>query len=153
MLRLIWLPADTFMAVSSVNSPFRGDTWKLWLWTTAWYTSMIFIFNIYQQYQKTASKSCMHCAKGDFPHAQYAFLANVNSRSRSRYAIARPSSVCLSSVTFVRRTPTVEIFRNVSSPFGTFATRTHSQKFYGDRPRGTPQSGHSGELNTMGSQI
>ena len=30
------------------------------------------------------------------------FLANVNSRSRSLYAIARPFVVCLSSVTFVR---------------------------------------------------
>jgi len=30
------------------------------------------------------------------------FLANVNSRSRPLYAIARPSVVCLSSVTFVR---------------------------------------------------
>ena len=29
---------------------------------------------------------------------RYAFLANVNSRSRSLYAIARPSVVCLSSV-------------------------------------------------------
>ena len=43
------------------------------------------------------------------------FLANVNSRSRSLYAIARPSVVCLSvvclsSVTFVRPTQAVEIF-------------------------------------------
>jgi len=58
------------------------------------------------------------------------FLANVNSRSRSLYAIARQSLsvVCLSpvvclSVTLVRCTQPVEIFRNVSSPFGTLATR------------------------------
>jgi len=44
------------------------------------------------------------------------FLANVNSRSRSRYAVARPSSVCL-SVTLVHPTQAVEIFRNFSTAF------------------------------------
>ena len=39
------------------------------------------------------------------------FLADVNSRSRSLYAIGRPS-VCLSSVTLVRPTQPVEIFGN-----------------------------------------
>jgi len=58
-------------------------------------------------------------------------LANVNSRSRSLYAIADPSVVCMSfvcrlSVTFVNfvhPTQPVEILGNVSSPFGTFAIR------------------------------
>jgi len=49
------------------------------------------------------------------------FLANVNSRLRSLYAIARPSVVCLSvcrlSVTLVRPTQPVEIFGNFSSPY------------------------------------
>ena len=56
------------------------------------------------------------------------FLANVNSRSRSLYAIARPSvclSVCLSvcrlSVTFVRPTQAAQIFGNISSALGTLA--------------------------------
>ena len=63
------------------------------------------------------------------------FLANVNSRSRSLYAIARPSvclssvclsSVCLSSVvclsvTFVRPTQAVQIFGNISTALGTLA--------------------------------
>ena len=49
------------------------------------------------------------------------FLANVNLRSRSLYAVAVPS-VCL-SVTSVRPTQPVEIFRNFSSPFGTSAIR------------------------------
>ena len=50
------------------------------------------------------------------------FLANVNSSSRSLYVVVRPSVVCrlsvvcLSSVTFVRPTQTIEIFRNVSTP-------------------------------------
>ena len=48
-----------------------------------------------------------------------AFLANVNSRSRSLYAIARPSVVCLSSVTFVRPAQAVEIFGNISTALGT----------------------------------
>jgi len=37
------------------------------------------------------------------------FLANVNSRSRSLYAVVRPS-VCRMSVTFVRPTHAIEIF-------------------------------------------
>ena len=51
----------------------------------------------------------------------YSFLANMNSRSRSLYVIIRPSVVCLSSVTFVHPTRAIEIFSNVSMPFGTLA--------------------------------
>ena len=47
------------------------------------------------------------------------FLANVNSGSRSLFAVARPSvvclSVCLSSVTFVRPTQAVQILGNIST--------------------------------------
>jgi len=49
------------------------------------------------------------------------FLANANSRSRSLYAVARPSVVCLSSVTFVRRGQAVQIFGNISTALGTLA--------------------------------
>jgi len=55
------------------------------------------------------------------------FLANVNSRSRSLYAIARPSVcrllsvVCRLSVTFVRPTQAIEIFGNISAALGTLA--------------------------------
>ena len=45
----------------------------------------------------------------------------TDSRSRSLYAIARPSVVCLSSVTFVRPTQAVQIFRNISMALGTLA--------------------------------
>jgi len=38
------------------------------------------------------------------------FLADVNLRLRSLYAVARPSVVCLSSVTLVRPTQPVELF-------------------------------------------
>ena len=56
------------------------------------------------------------------------FLANVNSRSRSLYVIVRPSVVCLSSVTFVHPTQTIEIFGSVSMLFGTLAIRDISVK-------------------------
>jgi len=39
----------------------------------------------------------------------------------SLYAIARPSVVCLSSVTFVRPTQAVQIFGNISTALGTLA--------------------------------
>ena len=48
------------------------------------------------------------------------FLANVNSRSRSLFAIARPSVVCM-SVTLVRPTQAVQIFGNISMALGTLA--------------------------------
>jgi len=47
-------------------------------------------------------------------------LANANSRSRSLYAIARPSVVCL-SVTLVRPTQAVQIFGNISTALDTLA--------------------------------
>ena len=56
-------------------------------------------------------------------------------------SIARPSVVCLSSVTFVHPTQVIEIFGNVSTPFGTLAICDISIKFYGDRPRETLPSG------------
>jgi len=58
------------------------------------------------------------------------FLANMNSLSRSLYAIARPSVcrlsvVCLSvvclSVTLVRPTQTIQIFGNISTALGALA--------------------------------
>jgi len=47
------------------------------------------------------------------------FLANVNFHVR--YAVARPSLVCL-SVTLVHPTQAVQIFRNISTALGTLAT-------------------------------
>ena len=77
----------------------------------------------------------------------YGFLANVNSSSCSLYVIVRPSVVCLSSVTFVRPTQTIEIFGNVSSHRAPWPSVDIQVKFYEDRPRGTPPSG---ELNRRG---
>ena len=59
----------------------------------------------------------------------------------------RLSSVCLSSVTLVHPIQAIEIFGNVSTPFGTLTIQV---KFYGDRPRGTPPPG---ELNTRGLAV
>jgi len=66
-------------------------------------------------------------------------LANVNSRSRSPYAIARPS-VCL-SVTLVHPTQPVEIFGNFLRHLVPWPSIDIHGKFYRDRPRGTPPSG------------
>jgi len=65
------------------------------------------------------------------------FLANVNSRSRSRslYAVARPS------VTFVHPTHPVEIFSNFSTAFGILAIRWHPQKILRRSSQGNPSGG------------
>ena len=42
---------------------------------------------------------------------------------RSLYAIARPSVICLSSVTFVRPTQAVQMFGNISTALATLAIR------------------------------
>jgi len=60
----------------------------------------------------------------------------------------RPSVVCL-SVTFMRPTQPVEIFGNVSSPFGTLAIRSHSLKILRRSSQGIP-SVERGELNAKG---
>jgi len=75
------------------------------------------------------------------------FLANVNSCSRSLYAIARPPAVCLSSVMLVHPTQSVQIFGNISTALDTWPSTDIHWKFHGDRPRGTPPPG---ELNTRG---
>jgi len=48
---------------------------------------------------------------------------SVFSERELAFAVCHRPSVCLSSVTFVRPTRAIKIFRNVSSPFGTLATR------------------------------
>jgi len=58
----------------------------------------------------------------------------------------------LSSVTFVRPAHGIEIFGNVSTPFGTLAMSVW-YKFYGDRPRGTPPSVGGGVKPKRGNQI
>ena len=66
------------------------------------------------------------------------FLANVNSCSRSLYVVVLPSVVCLSSVTFVHPTQAIEIFGNVSTPFGTLAICDPSVKILLRSSKGNP---------------
>ena len=48
-------------------------------------------------------------------------------------------------------TQAIEIFANVSTPFGIRCTSADIQvKFYGDRPRGTPPSGTVAEYSDLG---
>ena len=69
------------------------------------------------------------CTGSAAPPGAYAeFLANVNSCSRSLYVVVHPSVVCLSSVTFVHPTQAIQIFGNISMPFGTLASRWHPGK-------------------------
>jgi len=76
---------------------------------------------------------------------KFPFLANVNSRSRSLYVIGRPSDyrlsvVCL-SVTFVCPTQAIEIFGDVSTPFGTLAICWHPNKILQRSSQGNPSAG------------
>ena len=47
--------------------------------------------------------------------------SRVFSERRSLYAVAHPSVVCLSSVTFMRPTLVVQTFGNISTALGTLA--------------------------------
>ena len=60
--------------------------------------------------------------------------------SRSLYVVVRPS-VCLSSVTFVHLTQAIEIFGNVSAPFGTLAICDPSVKILRRSPQRNPSVG------------
>ena len=83
----------------------------------------------------------LHCIVGP------CILANVNSFTFAicrRPSVCRRLSVCLSSVTFVHPTQPIEIFGNVSTPFGTLAICEPSVKILRRCPRGTPSSGRGG---------
>jgi len=66
------------------------------------------------------------------------FLANVNSCSCSLYVVVDLSVICLSSVTFVHPTQAIEIFGNVSTPFGTLAICEPSVKILRRSSQGNP---------------
>ena len=71
----------------------------------------------------------------------------MNSCSCSLYVVVRPSVVCLSSVTLVHPTQAIEIFGNVSTPFGTLAICDPSVKILRRSSEGNPSVG---ELNQRG---
>ena len=64
----------------------------------------------------------------------------------------RLSVACLSSVTFVHPTQAIEIFGNVSTPFGTLATCDLSIKILRRSSQANPSGGEGGKLK-KGSQI
>ena len=57
------------------------------------------------------------------------------------FAICRRPSVCRLSVTFVRPTQAIEIFGNVSTPFGILAIRDRSVKVLRRSSQGNPSVG------------
>jgi len=83
----------------------------------------------------------IHYIKRDINSSVY-FLANVNSSSCSLYVIGHLSvcrlSVCRLSVTFVRPTQAIEIFGNISTPFGTLAICWHPGKILRRSSQGNP---------------
>ena len=68
-----------------------------------------------------------------------------------KFAIRHQSSVCLSSVTFVRPTQMIEIFSNVSTAFGTLAIRDLCIKILRRSSQGNPSVG--GVKQKRGSRI
>jgi len=82
------------------------------------------------------------------------FLCYVFSkRELARYMLSpvRLSSVCLSSVTFVRPTQAVQIFGNISTALGTLAIRGQPLKILRRSSQGNPSAG--GVKDKRGSQI
>jgi len=61
------------------------------------------------------------------------------------------SSVCLSSVTFVRPTQVVQIFGNISTALGTLAIHWHPLKISLRSSQGNPSAG--GVKHKRGSQV
>jgi len=74
----------------------------------------------------------------------------VNSRSRSLFAVIRPS-VCLLSVTFVRPNQAVQTFGNISMALGTLAICWQPLKISRRSSQGNPSAG--GVKHKWGSQI
>jgi len=73
------------------------------------------------------------------------FLANVNSRSRSLFAVTQLSVICL-SVTLMHPTQAIVIFGDISTALGTLAIRWRPENFT-DMSHGNPSTR---ELNTRG---
>jgi len=78
-----------------------------------------------------------------YSRCEYSYLsliATLFSELTFTLAICRRLSVCL-SVTIVRPTQAIEIFGNVSTPFGTFAVSDLSVKNFTELVPGTPSVG------------
>jgi len=74
------------------------------------------------------------------------FISERELTFRTVYVVDRPS-VCRLSVTFVRSTRAIDIFGNVSTPFGTLAICWYPDKILW---RSSQRNPSSGELNIEG---
>jgi len=119
-------------------SPRTGNTLHLWGWNLAWRRAPLNLFccsiKIISSLPSLSLNSLLVTLSSTFKTLHIhltilicarwsatSFLTNVNSRSRSLFAVARPS-VCLSSVTFVHPTQAVQIFGNISMALGTLTS-------------------------------
>ena len=140
LLLLLGIAPDIALSRSATNCH-HSSSWEFNV-SIDWRTSS----TLYQRDPKILARAynfSKHCPIFIFL-AEMSFLANVNSRSRSLYAIARPSVVCLSvclSVTFVRPTQAVQIFRNISTALGTWAIRWRPLKILRRSSQGNPSAG------------
>ena len=82
-----------------------------------------------------------------FSECELTFAFAICCRPSVSLSVVCRLSVCVSSVTFVRPTQAVQIFRHISTALVPWPSIDVHRKFYGDRPRGTPPSG---ELNSRG---
>jgi len=102
--------------------------------------------------QYTSSYSCSTAFVAVSHFGLFLRLDNADDYGKWYAAIchhpsARRLSVCLSSVTFVCPTQAIEIFRNVSTPFGTMAICWHPGKILCRSSQGNLSVGR---LNTRG---
>jgi len=78
--------------------------------------SIVFLVRV-QCRRKESSRSLSHLLMSFL--FDKVLLANVSVIVRVRHVIVGPSVVCRLSVTFVHHTQAIEIFSNISTPFGT----------------------------------
>ena len=102
-------------------------------------------------WQPGFSQQCWAWRHITFSTLKIVGVLSSKNGSRSLYVIARPSVVCLSSVTFVCPTQAIKIFGNVSTLFGTFATHSHPGKILRRSSQGNPSVG--GVKHNRGSRI
>ena len=89
----------SLVVCTQYNLPMLSETW-----VSGWYPKRKTDVDKIERVQKRATKLIPELSKKSYSD-RLKFLANVNSRSRSLYAVARPSVVCLSSVVCNARAP------------------------------------------------
>jgi len=145
----------THCCIAPQISKFKAhdDSGPLW-WNCYTFGAYLFgnniTFSVFWLSQGSVASLIKRGGRSSYRHMCHSFLANVNSCSRSLFAVARPS-VCLSSVTLVHPTQAVVIFGNLSTAFGTLAIRWHAHKILWRSSQGNPSVG--GVKPKRGSKI